>query len=174
METSSAASESSAASASRHIAVRIDRPAEDVYAYAAQPPHWPEWARGLGQSMERAEGGWVARSSALGRVRVVFTPRNELGVLDHDVTLPSGEVVHNPVRVIADGVGCEVVFTLRRRPGMSDEEFRGDEDAVFADLVALKRVMERSRPQGAVGPPGCQPTRVNSTVTSGGPPATPR
>ncbi|WLW53392.1 SRPBCC family protein [Streptomyces sp. YU58] len=130
-------------SASRHIAVHIGRPAEDVYDYAAQPSRWPEWARGLGHSMERAEGGWIAESSVLGRVGVVFTPRNDFGVLDHDVTLPSGEVVHNPVRVIVDGEGCEVVFTLRRRPGMSDEEFRGDEEAVFADLVALKRVMER-------------------------------
>ena len=29
------------------------------------------------------------------------------------------------MRVIADGSSCEVVFTLRRRPEMSDEEFLG-------------------------------------------------
>lgn len=80
----------------------------------------------------------------MGRVVVVFTPRNEFGVLDHDVTLPSGQTVHNPMRVIADGDGCEVVFTLRRRPGMSDEEFRRDGEAVSADLTALKRLMERA------------------------------
>lgn len=80
----------------------------------------------------------------MGRVVVVFTPRNEFGVLDHDVTLPSGQTVHNPMRVIADGPGCEVVFTLRRQPGTSDEEFRRDAEAVSADLTGLKRLMERS------------------------------
>jgi hypothetical protein len=33
---------------------------------------------------------------------MAFVPRNEYGVLDHEVTLPSGESVHNPMRVIAD------------------------------------------------------------------------
>jgi hypothetical protein len=64
------------------------------------------------------------------------------GVLDHDVTLPSGEIIHNPVRVITDGPGCEVVFTLRRLPGMSEEDFERDADAVAADLTKLKRVLE--------------------------------
>ena len=50
----------------------------------------------------------------MGRVGFAFTERNELGVLDHDVTLPSGETIHNPMRVIRDGDRSEVVFTLRR------------------------------------------------------------
>ncbi len=45
----------------------------------------------------------------MGRVALAFVPRNDFGVLDHDVTLPSGETVYNPMRVIADGTGCEVV-----------------------------------------------------------------
>jgi hypothetical protein len=47
------------------------------------------------------------------------------------------------MRVIADDRGCEVVFTLRRRLGMSDEDFRADADAGAADLARLKRVLER-------------------------------
>jgi hypothetical protein len=78
----------------------------------------------------------------MGRVAFAFVPRNEYGVLDHDVTLPSGEVVYNPMRVIPDGRGCEVVFTLRRRPGMSDAEFGADAGAVAADLARLKRNLE--------------------------------
>ena len=78
----------------------------------------------------------------MGRVGFAFVPRNDLGVLDHDVTLPTGEVAHNPMRVIADGSGCEVVFTLRRRPGMSDDEFGEDAAAVAADLARLKQVLE--------------------------------
>jgi hypothetical protein len=35
------------------------------------------------------------------------------------------------------------VFTLRRLPGMSDEEFERDAAAVTADLAALKTVLEK-------------------------------
>jgi hypothetical protein len=78
----------------------------------------------------------------MGRVVVVFAARNEFGVLDHEVTLPSGETVYNPMRVTVDGTGCEVVFTVRRQPGMSDEEFERDTNAVSADLSTLKRLIE--------------------------------
>ncbi|MFJ4842586.1 SRPBCC family protein [Streptomyces sp. NPDC088746] len=125
----------------RHLSIRIDRPADEVYDYASDPAHLPEWAAGLGRSIERTDSGWIA-DSPMGRVVVDFAPRNDYGVLDHHVTLPSGETVHNPVRVIADGAGCEVVFTLRRRPDVSADEFRRDEAAVTADLATLARLME--------------------------------
>ncbi|GAA2098366.1 SRPBCC family protein [Streptomyces albiaxialis] len=127
---------------SRHIGVHVRRTAEDVYAFASVPENMPAWAHGLGRSLERTGGHWVAESSPMGRVVVDFAPVNELGVLDHDVTLPSGEVVHNPLRVIADGTESEVVFTLRRRPGMSDAEFARDADMVTADLTRLKDLLE--------------------------------
>ncbi|MFJ6855159.1 SRPBCC family protein [Streptomyces sp. NPDC091271] len=125
----------------RHLGIRIDRPADEVYDYASDPAHLPEWAAGLGSSIEKTDGRWIA-DSPMGRVVVDFAPRNDYGVLDHHVTLPSGETVHNPVRVIADGAGCEVVFTLRRRPDVSADEFRRDEAAVTADLATLARLME--------------------------------
>jgi hypothetical protein len=40
-------------------------------------------------------------------------------VLDHYLTQRSGEVSYVPMRVIADDNGSEVVFTARRRPGMT-------------------------------------------------------
>ncbi len=66
-------------------------------------------------------------------------------MLDHVVRLPSGQAVYNPLRVIPGGVdeaGCEVVFTLRRQPGMTDEQFEADADAVAADLATLRRLVE--------------------------------
>jgi hypothetical protein len=131
------------ATESRHLSVWIDRPVDEVYAYASDPANVPEWATGLGRSVEKTDEGWFAESP-MGRVGFALAPRNEFGILDHDVTLPSGEVVYNPVRVIAGegGGACEVVFSLRRRPGVSDEEFAQDADAVAADLTRLKRVVE--------------------------------
>jgi hypothetical protein len=129
------------ASKSRHISMPIERPAGDVYDYASNPANLPAWAAGLGGSVERVGGQWFA-DSPMGRVSIAFAPANEFGILDHRVTLPSGQIVDNPLRVIPDGAGCEVVFTVRRQPGMTDPEFDRDCDAVRADLGTLKQVLE--------------------------------
>lgn len=126
---------------SRHISERINRRAADVYEYASNPVNLPEWAPGLGNSVEHVDGQWFVRTPS-GRVGFAFVERNPYGVLDHDVTLPSGEVIYNPMRVIPNGNGCEVVFTLRRLPGMSDEDFARDANLVQADLTRLKHVLE--------------------------------
>lgn len=127
---------------SRQISVSIDASAAVVYEYAADPAHVPEWAPGLGSAVERVGDQWFVETS-MGRVGLAFAPRNEFGVLDHDVTLPSGEVFHNPMRVIPDGDACEVVFTLRRREEMTDAEFERDAAAVASDLARLKDLCER-------------------------------
>jgi hypothetical protein len=80
--------------------------------------------------------------TAAGPAGFAFVERNELGVLDHEVTLPSGDVIYNPMRVLTNGDGCEVVFTLRRLPGMSSEDFERDAGLVQADLARLKQVLE--------------------------------
>ena len=132
-------------SETRHISERIDRPVDDVYAYASDPANVPAWAPGLGSAVENIDGRWYVDTS-MGRVELAFADRNPYGVLDHEVTLPSGEVIYNPMRVIRDGDGCEVVFTLRKRPDVSDEEFDRDANAVAADLARLKNIAEGRRP----------------------------
>lgn len=127
----------------RHISAHIDRPAQQVYDYASNPANLPDWARGLGSAVETV-GEQLFVESPMGRVMVTFAPRNEFGVLDHHVTLPSGETIYNPMRVTVDGTGSEAVFTLRRQPGMSDKEFERDADAVSADLATLKRICEQN------------------------------
>jgi hypothetical protein len=141
------------ASGSKHLSEWINRAADEVYNYASDPANLPEWAPGLGSSVEQVDGRWFV-DTPTGRVGVTFTPRNIYGVLDHDVTLPSGEIIHVPLRVITDGNGCEVVFTLRRLPGMSDQDFERDANAVTADLTRLKRVLENANRPGARVAPG--------------------
>jgi len=126
-------------SGSRHISERIDRPVDE--AYASDPANLPEWAPGLGSAVENVEGRWYVQTQ-MGRVGVAFVEPNPYGLLDHEVTLPSGEVIYNPMRLIPDGNGCEAVFTLRRSPSMSDEDFDRDAAAVAADLARLKRILE--------------------------------
>lgn len=128
----------------RHVSVSIERPPEEVYRFTANPENLPRWARGLSGSILKVGDEWIA-DSPMGKVRVRFVERNDLGVLDHDVTLPSGDTVRNPMRVVANAAGSEVVFTLFRRPGMTRAQLAADAAAVEKDLRALRRILRAAR-----------------------------
>jgi uncharacterized protein YndB with AHSA1/START domain len=131
----------------RHVSVSIARPPSVVYQFVVAPENLPRWAVGLGTSFRpRGDGSWIAEGGPVGSATVRFVERNQFGVLDHDVTVETGETVHNPIRVMPNGSGSEVVFTLFRRPGVSADQFAEDAQAVENDLRTLKRLLERSGP----------------------------
>ena len=118
---------------SLHVSQWVDADATEVYAFAADPANLVRWAAGLADPQ-------------LATAEVRFAPRNDFGVLDHVVTLPDGTRFYNPMRVIPaglDGRGCEVVFTVRRFAGVTDEQFAADAAAVAADLATLRGLVEQ-------------------------------
>jgi hypothetical protein len=126
----------------RHVSVPIGRPVAEVVAYAGDPRNLPDWAAGLASGVrEGADGAWIT-DSPMGEVTVRFAPANDLGVLDHDVTLPDGAVVRNPLRVLPNDAGSEVVFTVFRRDGMDAAAFEADAAAVLEDLERLREILE--------------------------------
>jgi hypothetical protein len=125
----------------RHVTVSIQRSPHDVYAFVSNGENIPRWAAGLGSGVRPADGEWIAEGP-LGRVRVRFTPPNDLGVADHDVILPTGATVHNPIRILPNGTGSSVVFTLMRLSGVSEQKFDDDAKAVKRDLDTLKGLLE--------------------------------
>ena len=125
------------------MATTIERSATDVYVYVLDPERLSEWAAGLAHHpVERVDGQWIVESP-LGRVVVEFAPANDFGIADHSVTLPDGTTVHNPMRVIPNADGCDVVFSVRRQRDMSDSEFAADVDAVRTDLDTLRSILQR-------------------------------
>jgi len=124
---------------SRHISAVIPAPAADVYAFAADPRNLPCWAAGLAQSEVGMRRDDLVVSSPMGEVIVRFVPRNDYGVLDHDVILPSGTIVTNPLRVLVHPEGSEVVFTVRQIE-LTDDEFERDCTMVAEDLERLREV----------------------------------
>ena len=126
---------------SRHLSVVIRSTPDEVYAFARTPANLPCWAAGLATGEVHQVGDALVVESPMGRVTVDFVAPNGLGVLDHDVTLPGGEVVTNPVRVLAHPDGAEVVFTLRQL-GLTDDAFARDAAVVEADLERLRALLE--------------------------------
>lgn len=127
------------------VGIAVDPAA--VYAYASDGANLPVWAPGFVKSIEKHGAYWVAQTTA-GQAKFRFAARNEFGVLDHDVELSTGKF-HNPMRVIPNGQGSEVLFTVIQLPDVPDERFQTDLDTIRADLNKLRTVLEHR--QGSVG-----------------------
>ena len=125
----------------KHISVSINRSAAQVYEFASNPENLPKWAAGLSGSIKKMNEDWIAESP-MGRVKIKFTEKNRFGVLDQS-NFTIGVKVYNPMRVFPNNDGSELVFTLYRRPDVSDQEFAEDAKAVEKDLAKLKTLLEK-------------------------------
>lgn len=126
---------------SRTLSVTIDLGPRAVYDFITDPPNLPLWAPGFARSVRWSAGQWIVET-ADGPVQVEFAGPNALGVADHVVTVRPGIEVLNPVRVLANGDGSEVTFTLFQAVGVSDDQFDADASLVASDLGALKAMLE--------------------------------
>ena len=124
------------------ISIGIARKPAAVYTFTANPKNLPKWASGLGGSIKKSGSQWVA-DSPMGKVRIKFAQKNPFGILDHLVTLESGQAFDNPMRVQVNGKGSEVMFTLYRLPKTSDAAFAKDAKAIRHDLAKLKSLLEK-------------------------------
>ena len=131
--------------AARTISVSIACPPAHVYAFVVDPANFPRWATSFVQAVRRTEAGWVCDTPA-GPIGIRFVERNDVGVLDHYVTPAPGVEIYSPMRVLANGSGSEVVFTLFQLPEATDDAFAEDAAMVARDLATLKRVLERPAP----------------------------
>lgn len=129
-----------------HVSRVIHADPARVHEFAADPAHLHLWAAGLAESEIRHEGQTLLVDSPMGEVRVRFVAVNDLGVLDHDVHLPDGRTVNNPVRVLAHPEGAEIVFTVRQLD-LSEQQFAADVAAVGRDLSRLKELVEEAQPR---------------------------
>ena len=104
----------------------IERPPQEVYAFVRDPKNLAKWASGLD-----------------GAVKVRFADANPYGVLDHYVSVNSGPEVYMPMRVFPNGDGAEVLITVFRQSGVSEEKFAEDTQWVRRDLETLKELLEK-------------------------------
>lgn len=127
---------------SRSLSVSINCSLERTYGFLCLPENFPKWASGLAGSLRKIDGEWVAETQQ-GSMKVSFSERNAYGVLDHWVFPKSGAQIYVPLRVVANGNGCELILTLFRQPEMTDDKFAADADWVMRDLTAAKNLLEK-------------------------------
>jgi|SRR3989344_1311470 len=126
---------------SRTLSVTVACPPRKVYEFVSNPENLPLWAAGLGKSVRKSGAGWTV-DTLQGPAQIRFAEKNDFGVLDHYVKLASGIDVYVPMRVVPNGSGSEVIFTLFKTPEMSDKQFAEDAGLVERDLKTLKSVLE--------------------------------
>ena len=127
--------------ASTTLSVTIEADPSAVYDLVSHPEHLPRWATTFVRGIRQAGDQWVL-DTPYGPHTLRLAPRNAFGVLDHYVGPPDRPEVYVPMRVVPNGGGSEVFFTLFRQPGMTDAQYAADRALVRQDLDSLKRVME--------------------------------
>ena len=126
---------------SRTSSISINCQPARVYEFVSNPENLPKWAKAFCKSVTKSNDDWIMQTPR-GSMKVRFAEKNAFGVLDHYVT-PAPELdVYVPMRVLPNGSGNEVIFTLFRLPDMSNEQFAEDVGMVERDLKTLKDVLE--------------------------------
>jgi hypothetical protein len=126
---------------SRTITVSIDRDWREVYDFASVPLNFPHWAAGLGRQFVQSGEEWTAKDPEGRPIRIRFSRQNPFGILDH-IVVAGGVETSNAMRIVPNGTGAEIMFTLLRTPRMTGDVFAADAAAVERDLHALKALLE--------------------------------
>lgn len=126
---------------SRTLNISIACAPRKVIDFVADPRNLPRWASAFCKAVRPDGDNWIVETPN-GPIGLRFVARNDFGVLDHYVTPVPGTEIYVPMRVVANGDGSEVLFTLFRLPGMSEQDFARDAGMVECDLAELKRVLE--------------------------------
>jgi len=126
---------------SKTLSVSISCDPTTVYAFVSNGANLPRWATAFCKSVKPSKHDWLVETPQ-GPVTIRLAARNAFGVVDHDVIPASGLAVHVPMRIVPNGSGSEVLFTLFQMPEMSGQRFAEDVRLVQQDLATLKRVLE--------------------------------
>ncbi|HYG71403.1 MAG TPA: hypothetical protein VEC15_03830 [Actinomycetota bacterium] len=124
------------------LAVTIEAPFDRVVSDLADPATHPEWATEFfaGPAQRRADGTYEVEVPSMGGIaRMSVDVDAEHGVVD--LFLAPGEAPFGPavpVRVVRNGDGVDVLFTLARFPGMTDEQWKGGLAGMRHELENLK------------------------------------
>lgn len=130
------------------VTMTIDAPPETVSADLADPSSHLEWATEFfsGTAQDQGDGTWQMNVPRMGGpVLMRIGGDTRQGIIDMylaPVGAPFGPPI--PVRVIPNGGGSDVLFTLARMPNQSDQEWSEGLQSMKRELTNLKARHESS------------------------------
>ncbi len=114
---------------------------QKVYGFISDLDNFPQWAKTFCRKIRKQDDTWYEIGTDQGPLLIRVAPRNEFGIVDYYISAGQGAEVYVPLRVVPNGAGCEVIFTLFQRENMTDKQLASDKALVEQDLQVLKEVM---------------------------------
>jgi hypothetical protein len=127
---------------SKTISLPIARPPAEVYEFVLEPRNYPRWAAALGGHFEHVEGRDWRAETPYGLVTIRFSERNDFGIFDHALFGEGEEPMTRRARVVPNGDGCELIYTMFKRDDLSVEAFESDAEWTATELAVLKTYLE--------------------------------
>lgn len=123
--------------------VQIDRPANEVFAFAADPRNLPRWAIHNVQAVQPgADGAWELQTPR-GKGRFIPHCDARFGILDHEFIDAREGRWQVPARAVAIGPRASVyIITLAKPHAMPVSDFEQAMGLMGDELQALKRAVE--------------------------------
>jgi len=126
---------------SHTISISIRKDQKTVYEFISNLENLPRWASSTFPFIKETNGDWLI-DTPQGQNKVKLAEKNNFGILDHYVKLPSGVEVYIPMRVVKNNDGSEVMVTVFQTTEMTNEIYEEDLQTVKIDLNQLKTVIE--------------------------------
>lgn len=125
------------------VNITINRDPKTVYKFISNLTNLPKWAKTFCRSIKKSNNtmGECIIETPQGPVEIRIAPKNNFGIVDHYISPAEGKEVLVPLRVVPNGSGTEVIFTVFQQPHMSDESYKKDIELVKQDLKNLKEIM---------------------------------
>jgi hypothetical protein len=121
--------------------VSIRTTPDKLLKFIANPANLPRWAVGFAKSIRSENGRWLVMTGS-GEVGVRVEADERSGVVDFVILPAPGVEARAASRVVPRGEECEYVFTQLQAPGMPDEVFAKNVQAVAHELAVLKALLE--------------------------------
>ncbi|HEX6049919.1 MAG TPA: SRPBCC family protein [Gemmatimonadaceae bacterium] len=118
-------------------------PPHDVFEFVADPENLPRWAVGFCRSIRRDETSadhWVV-TTGTGDIIVRYVTDRAAGVIDFHLSLAPGFESVAYSRVVPNADGAEYIFTQLQPPGMPDEVFEAQVEALREELIVLQALV---------------------------------
>ena len=121
--------------------IAIDAPPERVHRFIADPINIPRWAPAFATAIRPNDAHWIATTER-GETEIIVASHPESGTLD---ILSAADRTRGAfARVISNGAGSEVLFTLFFDPGTPEQAVTAQMTVIDEELASIKRLTVRA------------------------------
>ncbi len=123
-----------------HQSISIKCTPQKLFDFISNPLNWPLYSE-FNLKVEKKEGYWLIETPQ-GPLKHVIISDKQYGIMDTIITLPSGNDMLVPSRILPNGNGTEYVVTHFQPGEVSTTIFESWLQGVDRNLNRLKKIME--------------------------------